>query len=591
MLGFAILPAVALAVADGVRRYGDAVDEARSAFMSDAIVEAQGARDALVRLESAVSTLSLNPEIARFGLGCDAVLESFETGWPMILRVVATDMSGLVRCASDEDARGVDMAASPSFRSFSERPAFGLGVSARGVISGREVVYAIAPLRIEGDIRGMLAMSMPVTQVRFFMGPGGDGGIARRRAVIDYNGDVLVEAAGGTRTTAWLPAPDGAGAVLDARERVFPATSRDGRSMLYATAPLIRGESWLVAAAPDDLVVERALWRTVLPISAPFMMLVIAVFVAYFALDRLVIRHLIHLARITRIYGSGKLDLRPAVGEGAPQEIASLAADLGSMAGSLAERQAALRRSAEQNRILLLEVYHRVKNSLQMIVSLLALQTRRAETDIEREALERIGGRVHSMALVHEKLYEAKDLNAVDLGALLRDIAVHVVSARALDGPGSSRLRAALDDVSETPERATPVAMFVNEAMVNAVKHGGRDAPIDLSLRRDGAGGYVVEIANAAGRPSDPSAAGGALGSRIMSGFARQLRAETSSGLMGDRYVVTLAVGAPPRGRVGAAHGPTQTAGADPARNVFPGRQDQSAAETPRQGDSVQRRS
>lgn len=582
MLGFAILPAVALAIADGVRRYSDAVDEARSAFMSDAIVEAQGARDALVRLESAVSTLSLNPEIASFRPACDSVLEKFEAGWPMILRAVATDMSGAVKCASTEEARGVDMSASPSFTSFSKRPAFGLGVSSRGVISGREVIYAVAPLKVDDELRGMLAMSMPVTQVRFFMGPSGDGGIARRRAVIDYNGEVLVEAAGDAQTTAWLPAPGAAGAFLDARERVFPATSRDGRSMLYATAPLIRGESWLVAAAPDDLVVKRALWRTVLPISAPFMMLVIAVFVAYFALDRLVIRHLIHLARITRIYGSGKLDLRPAVGEGAPQEIASLAADLGSMAGSLAERQAALRRSAEQNRILLLEVYHRVKNSLQMIVSLLALQTRRAETDIEREALERIGGRVHSMALVHEKLYEAKDLNAVDLGALLRDIAAHVVNARVLDGPGAGMLRLALDDVTETPERATPVAMLVNEAMVNAVKHGGRDAPIDLSLRRDGAGGYVVEIANAASRPQDPPAAGGALGARIMSGFARQLRAEMRSGFEGGRYVVALAVGAPPRAGGDAADdapppddpGPTSGPSAGPSSVPTSGRAD-----------------
>jgi PAS domain S-box-containing protein len=125
-------------------------------------------------------------------------------------------------------------------------------------------------------------------------------------------------------------------------------------------------------------------------------------------------------------------------------------------------------RTLAEREVLLREVHHRVKNNLQIVSSLLAMQGDRTESEEARAALEHSGTRVRSMALVHQLLYGGKNLAYVDLAEYARVLAHELRSA--LDPRAELELELQPADV--TIETAVPSALVLNELLTNAFKHG-----------------------------------------------------------------------------------------------------------------------
>jgi two-component sensor histidine kinase len=553
MLLLAIAPAMALAIAYGMRTYGEQTDAADRRFVQSAVVAAQGPSDAIVQAQAALITLSA----ADFDLFagrdvCNGVLADLADRLDAVKLTLLISTEGRVQCASNVEAVGADLSEAENFRSYITEPHSDVAIIETGAISREKVILVTEPILRDGSLRGLLTASIPAA----FFGPlqsrTDDGApYATQRAIVARGGEAIVSAAG----EGWLPA----GAELDAaigdgRNRLA-TEARDGRDMLYAIAPLLNGQLWVVAGTPQETLYDDVFNNAALPISAPMLMLLIAVFVAYVGVDRLVVRHIIHLTRITRAYGQGRLGLRPRM-PSAPAELAMLGAQLADMADRLETREDALRKSARDNRLLLLEVYHRVKNNLQLIASLLQLEARRAAGDGERRLLQSLQSRIFSLSLVHERLYSDDMFSAIHLAGLLQRIAESIAAA----APGARvSLDCATDTVIETPDRATPVALWLNEAMTNAVKHLGGDATdprvVRLQLRAETDGGYTVTVANptgpgpAAADPTDAAPAeplGGhtsqGLGGKLMAGFVAQLRAEMTAGAHDGAYTVSMRV-------------------------------------------------
>jgi two-component sensor histidine kinase len=532
MLALAVMPAAILAAADGVRTYTAGKREAERRFADGAVISAQAERDAFVGMRYAVSTLAASPGLVDFDdPACDATVRAFDDAYPDYVLAVVVDLDGMVRCASMPDARGVALAGAPGFSEFVAHPGFTVAVARRGAVTGREVVVAAAPLLDpDGELRGLVSTSLPVRTIEF-LAP--DPERAERRAIIDARGRPMIAADDETLDGAWLPPAERLRAELGAGARLLTARALDGDQRVYAVAPLIDDKAWLVAAARTRDIHAGIAAGALVPIATPFAMLAIAVLVAYFAIDRLVVQHVVYLARLTRAYGRGRLDLRPRATEAAPLEIAMLGEDLAAMAGRLEARQRDLKDAADANRVLLREVYHRVRNNLQMVASLLNFYGRRALGAAEREAMERIQSRVHAMSMVHELLYAADQPNRVRLDVLTRDI------AERLTGPRED-IRLDLAPVEDTAERATPFALFVNEAIANAVAHADGATPgILVSLSPGDGGAYEFVVENGAAVAVDQLSRD-SIGRRLMGGFARQLRATLEETCADDRYRVAL---------------------------------------------------
>jgi PAS domain S-box-containing protein len=134
----------------------------------------------------------------------------------------------------------------------------------------------------------------------------------------------------------------------------------------------------------------------------------------------------------------------------------------------LAEEQ--LRASLREKEALLREVHHRVKNNLQVINSLLALQAYQAPDPAVGELLAESQGRVRTMALVHENLYRAGNFASVPLAAHVEGLCAHLFASYGR-AAGRVDLHLRVPDVALDLERAVPCGLIVNELVSNALKH------------------------------------------------------------------------------------------------------------------------
>ncbi|GIX30188.1 MAG: hypothetical protein KatS3mg124_0660 [Porticoccaceae bacterium] len=190
-------------------------------------------------------------------------------------------------------------------------------------------------------------------------------------------------------------------------------------------------------------------------------------------------------------------------------------------------RQAALERGLRDKETLLKEVYHRVKNNLQVITSLFAMQARTARSDEVRAALAEASDRVRSMALVHEKLYQGSDLATVPLDEYLRDLARNLLAHGARDK--RIRLELDLEPAAVDLERAVPLGLLVNELIANSLKHAFPDrgeGTVRIALERR-PGRLVLTVADdGVGLAAEPRPDAPTLGLRLVFTLARQLDGE-----------------------------------------------------------------
>ncbi|WP_422566672.1 sensor histidine kinase [Ideonella sp.] len=198
----------------------------------------------------------------------------------------------------------------------------------------------------------------------------------------------------------------------------------------------------------------------------------------------------------------------------------------------ISDRQAAQLRTEmalKERTVLLQEVHHRVKNNLQIIASLLNLQARGAVPGAQ-QALQDSQNRVMAMALTHQLLYERNDFSTLELGPYLRRL---VASLRDVHGDTLRRVDLKVDapesGLNIDLNQAVPVALIVNELLINALKHGfGKDGQGTVAVRagRQDHGIFVTVADTGIGMPAgfdSPSAA--SLGLRLVTLLTEQLQA------------------------------------------------------------------
>lgn len=149
----------------------------------------------------------------------------------------------------------------------------------------------------------------------------------------------------------------------------------------------------------------------------------------------------------------------------------------------LAKRSAELEGALSEKTSLLLEVHHRVKNNLQIISSLLALQTERLAPESSREPFVEATRRVRAIALTHEMLYGMESLAQIDLGDYARRLCEVLRSSIA----GESRIDVLADALFVTQVQSVPAGLVLNELITNALKHGrgvdGTPPQIQVTIR------------------------------------------------------------------------------------------------------------
>jgi two-component sensor histidine kinase/HAMP domain-containing protein len=178
--------------------------------------------------------------------------------------------------------------------------------------------------------------------------------------------------------------------------------------------------------------------------------------------------------------------------------------------------------------VLLKEIHHRVKNNLQVISSLLALQAGSTEDVKTRAMLSESRDRVRSMALIHEKLYPSGDERGISFAGYVRDLAAHLRYSYA--GKSESvELSVDVEEVSLSMDVSVPCGLIINEILSNSLKYAfpqGRRGTISVSLRRGEGDALVLTISDdGIGFPREIDFRNPAtLGLRIVNILVEQLR-------------------------------------------------------------------
>ncbi|MBL0174464.1 MAG: PAS domain S-box protein [Ignavibacteria bacterium] len=185
-----------------------------------------------------------------------------------------------------------------------------------------------------------------------------------------------------------------------------------------------------------------------------------------------------------------------------------------------------LRDSLREKEVMLKEIHHRVKNNLQVISSLLSLQSDTIEDPVDQELFKESENRVRSMAVIHEKLYQSKDLALIDFGDYLLNITSWLFRSYHMTERVTCTVVA--QDVSLGIDAAIPCGLIINELVSNALKYAfpdGREGKLSVVFARGDEGQLRLTVSDdGIGMASDISMENSkTLGLRLISILIRQL--------------------------------------------------------------------
>jgi PAS domain S-box-containing protein len=157
-----------------------------------------------------------------------------------------------------------------------------------------------------------------------------------------------------------------------------------------------------------------------------------------------------------------------------------------------------IRASLTEKEVLLKEIHHRVKNNMQVISSLLSLQSKYILDQEMRDLFRESQERVKSMALIHEKLYRSGNLAQIDFGEYVQTLSSSLVRTYAIRAE-KVNVKVAVSKIFFGVDTAIPCGLIINELVSNALKHafpGGRRGTILISLHVDDQGCNTLVVSD-----------------------------------------------------------------------------------------------
>jgi two-component sensor histidine kinase len=502
----------------GLDRARRDVAQIRERLVADARLSAAPEQNVLAAAEHIGRVLASLPQVSNATDSCEDELASALKGISFISNASRIDRRGRVACSAHPAAGGLPAGNLSNWRALRSDADFQISGQSHSTVTGEPIVLVRLPLRdAAGQFDGALDMEI---EARWF-----DDMIRRSRlprgsvvALFDRSG-AIIASNDPARAIRLFPR----GSLIGNAETVHVASDRQGKNWIYAAAPLLAENVFVGFAVPEAGALRPTHIRVATDFSLPFAMLALSWLAIWIATERQVTRWIVYLRRIATAYRAGHYALRPKLA-GASREFRVLGDSLSTMADSIQERDRSLREALAQKSLLIKEVHHRVKNNMQIVMSLLSLQAGRLRDPAAQDALRQARGRINALALVHRILYEIEDQQSVDIKPLLEQLA-----DQTREGFGGERreIRSVVEAESlELPaESAVPVALFVVEALTNAFKHAfplGRGGTVALCLHRLDSDTLKLAVKDD-GIGLDESRLETSIGGRLISTFGQQL--------------------------------------------------------------------
>ncbi|MFZ2031362.1 MAG: histidine kinase dimerization/phosphoacceptor domain -containing protein [Vitreimonas sp.] len=516
LLGLAMLPAGAIAMQVGL----NAVAARQAAFEETlgrrALQSIAVERGTIDEVREMLRVLATSPAMQQIQRGdCREWLNSVKQRYSYLASIGVSDNSGEVLCSVPLAPAHFRAPRSVVRDRAMARNGYAMGYVESGALSHQPVLAAMEPIRDTNGRRiGFIGAAIPsqalvslLDRTRSLYGA--------RAALADASGFIIAQSTPDEGASPALPSP------AQIRNRLGPdpafVSVRDAAAVIV---PLSAPDLYAVMSWPPDQPAWQRWTALSFSLAAPLLIWALAMAAGWFAIEMFVARPLSDLEGAARSYARGEDVVESEALENAPDEIRALRRTMAAMAKTLRGREQRLMEALGEERALLREVHHRVKNNLQMVASLLNIQARGAKDESEAWGLARAHDRVQLLALVHQRIYSSGELRELRLDDLIAEISRQLVQGR---GTQSKDLRLAmhLSPARADTDHAMPLTFLVGEAISFALDCCSGKDELGVWLEQDDAGEmrFAVDCAaNANGAPGP--------GGRLIDAFARQLGAD-----------------------------------------------------------------
>ena len=514
----ALLPIVFVSVLQGVERARRDVADVRDRLIQSARAASEDEQSLLNSGEQILRAVGSLRDVRDSTQACDGDLADAMIGVDYFSNLARVDANGTVVCSALPLAKGLNVSDMQLFRDVRRGAAMVVSTQLISRATGQAVIGAEVPVRkADGTFDGAVGIALDVRWFDYLLRnhPPPAGAVV---AVFDRNKVIL---ASNDRKVAQALA---AAALKTGSPGGVPLETRDadGNNWRFGTNVLPGGSLFVAYAEREDRLFSQTYLHVAIDFLLPIAMILIAWGAIWVATDRQVTQWISYLRRIAVAYRSGHYAIRPDLAD-APAEFRLLGDAMSEMAEGIQDRDRRLREAVDMKSTVIKEIHHRVKNNLQIVMSLLSIQANQVKDKVSREALMQAQTRINALALVHRILNELEDQSTLDLQQLLEELSRQI--AEGMGAADNVRIKVDVPHLVVQSGIAVALALFTVEALTNIFKHafpGEARGVIRVMLAPDRPGQLRLAISDdGIGFSMDET--GKSVGSRLIRTFAAQL--------------------------------------------------------------------
>jgi two-component sensor histidine kinase len=443
--------------------------ERDTANVSDRLLQttkaaASSEENMLAAAEQIARALANLPQVRAGGSGCDAALTDSLKGLVFFTNLSRIDRTGKIVCAAQTLAVGRNVRMREVWRRAKASTDFTLSEQITSQTTNRPVIVGMLPLYNAKGFDGVIAITIDVRWLDYMVHAKRlpEGAVV---AIFDRQGQIIASNQPGSARPIFAHAND----VREVGKDLYTALDADANKWLYSTAPLLGSSVYVGFAMRESKLFGATYLHVGTDFILPFIMLALSWFAIWLVTERQITRWIIYLRRVAAAYRSGHYAFRPAL-EDAATEIRLLGDAMSDMAAAIDDRDRRLREALDEKTTMIREIHHRVKNNLQIVMSILSLEARLVGDPATKETLKRARARVNALALVHKILNQIEDQTTVDLKPIIEALVEQTREGLAGDRPG---LHIQTDVVQRRVpgNLAMPLSLFTVEALTNAFKY------------------------------------------------------------------------------------------------------------------------